>query len=92
MGYFEAEGAFYPCEIVEVCDSTYIVHFFDTPDQDLYELDETQVMEERVMEEGTPIFAFLESTETWVKGVVSQPTDTGYSTLFFAPVFFCFHR
>ena len=65
MGYFEAEGAFYPCEIVEVMESTYIVHFFDTPENDLYELDETQVMEERVMEEGTQIFAFLEAEEKW---------------------------
>lgn len=81
MGYFEAESAFYPCEIVEVCESTYIVHFFDTPEQDLYELDETQLMEERVMEEGTPIFTFLDEdpdNERWAKGTVSQPTDTGY--------------
>lgn len=65
MGYYEPEGTFYPCEVVEVREATYVVHFFDSPENELYELDESQVMEERVIEEGTPIFAFIEGEEKW---------------------------
>jgi hypothetical protein len=46
MGFFEPEGTFYPCEIVEVRELTYVVHFFDSPETELYELDESQVLDQ----------------------------------------------
>ena len=46
MGFFEPEGTFYPCEIVEVRELTYVVHFFDSPGTELYELDESQVLDQ----------------------------------------------
>ena len=43
----------------------YKVHFFETPEDELVELSEDEVMEEQVLSDGTPIFAFLEDTQTW---------------------------
>lgn len=48
-----------------MCDNGYKVHFFDTPEDEIVFLNANEVIEEQVLPDGTPIFAFLEDTETW---------------------------
>ncbi len=54
----------------------------------LYELDESQVMEERVMEEGTPIFAFLEDKELWYKTIDPSSSSSILFCVFRTPRFY----
>ena len=91
FGYNSEDGSWYPCEIVDVLETGYKVHFFETPDDEIVELAFNEVIEEQVLPDDTPIFAYLEDTEQWyhyinnykflffrATGQIVKPTDDGY--------------
>ncbi len=79
MGFFEPEGTFYPCEIVEVRELTYVVHFFDSPETELYELDESQVLDQISLAE--ILAGFLGRKGYYFVGVDSIIPTRGYTEL-----------
>eukprot|EP00455_Lapot_gusevi_P021318 TRINITY_DN2238_c0_g1_i2.p1 TRINITY_DN2238_c0_g1~~TRINITY_DN2238_c0_g1_i2.p1 ORF type:complete len:238 (+),score=73.21 TRINITY_DN2238_c0_g1_i2:82-795(+) len=72
------EETWQACEVVEVLDNGYRVHFLDHPEGELVDLEEEEVAEEQVLDPGTEVFGYIEETMTWKKGVVMEAQDEGY--------------
>ena len=93
MGFFEPEGTFYPCEIVEVRELTYVVHFFDSPETELYELDESQVLDQISLAEilaQAPKSGFLGRKSYYFVAVDSIIPTRGYTELVIIVI--CLHK